>query len=66
MQLQLHTPSPYQHLMGCPCLQVGFLYLRYVCPPRQLWEWMGPYCDDREVRDTPMQQGQRALCCLRA
>lgn len=31
-------------------VQIGFLYLRYVCPPRDLWEWLGPFCGDREVR----------------
>lgn len=29
--------------------QVGFLYLRYTCNPRQLWQWMQPYIEDREV-----------------
>jgi hypothetical protein len=29
--------------------QVGFLYLRYVCDPRKLWEWLRDYVDDKEV-----------------
>jgi hypothetical protein len=37
-------------LHACGVLQVGFLYLRYVADPRQLWSWLGPYCDDQEVR----------------
>ena len=31
------------------CLQVGFLYLRYVLNPRQVWEWIDPYLGDHEV-----------------
>jgi len=34
-------------------VQVGFLYLRYVADPRKLWGWLGPYCDDKEVRLKP-------------
>lgn len=29
--------------------QVGFLYLRYTCNPRSIWEWFSPYLDDDEV-----------------
>ena len=29
--------------------QVGFLYLRYVGNPRNLWEWVQPYVRDTEV-----------------
>lgn len=36
-----HQDSPYIRA-------IGFLYLRYVCPPRDLWEWLGPFCGDRE------------------
>ncbi|CAM0142464.1 unnamed protein product [Umbelopsis sp. WA50703] len=36
-----HTDSPY--IRG-----VGFLYLRYVCAPKELWDWLGPYIDDDE------------------
>jgi hypothetical protein len=32
-----------------PMLQVGFLYLRYVGNPRELWEWIQPYVKDHEV-----------------
>ncbi|KAI8580721.1 hypothetical protein K450DRAFT_235635, partial [Umbelopsis ramanniana AG] len=39
-----HTDSPY--IRG-----VGFLYLRYVCAPKQLWDWLGPYIDDEEEID---------------
>lgn len=27
---------------------LGFLYLRYVCKPADLWEWYEPYLDDEE------------------
>ncbi|KAI8823461.1 putative RNA binding protein [Fimicolochytrium jonesii] len=27
---------------------LGFLYLRYVCKPADLWDWFGPYLDDEE------------------
>lgn len=30
--------------------QLGFLYLRYVCDPRNLWNWFQGYIDDKEVR----------------
>ncbi|KAF8929315.1 PRP38 pre-mRNA processing factor 38 domain-containing protein B [Haplosporangium bisporale] len=29
---------------------IGFLYLRYVCKPDQLWDWLGPFLeDDQEI-----------------
>jgi hypothetical protein len=37
-------------------VQIGFLYLRYVCPPKELWEWLGPFCGDREVRQQLCRQ----------
>lgn len=30
-------------------LQVGFLYLRYVADPKQLWSWFEDYLQDDEV-----------------
>ena len=30
-------------------LQIGFLYLRYVGDPKQLWAWLRPYVKDSEV-----------------
>lgn len=36
-----HSDSPYIRA-------VGFLYLRYVCNPRALWEWCGRYVRDPE------------------
>lgn len=30
-------------------VQVGFLYLRYTCNPRSIWEWFSSYLDDDEV-----------------
>lgn len=42
MKLMLnHVDSPY---IRC----VGFLYLRYVCEPTRLWEWVFPYLYDQE------------------
>jgi hypothetical protein len=28
---------------------IGFLYLRYTCPPKDLWAWFEPYLEDEEV-----------------
>jgi pre-mRNA-splicing factor 38B len=36
-----HTDSPYIRA-------VGFLYLRYTCPPKEMWKWLEPYIDDEE------------------
>lgn len=30
-------------------LQIGFLYLRYCCNPRDLWKWCSKYVTDTEV-----------------
>lgn len=27
---------------------IGFLYLRYTCPPTDLWKWFEPYLEDEE------------------
>ncbi|CAO3618517.1 unnamed protein product [Cunninghamella blakesleeana] len=27
---------------------IGFMYLRYVCAPAQLWDWLGYYLDDEQ------------------
>lgn len=29
---------------------LALLFLRYVCAPRQLWDWFSKYVDDEEVR----------------
>jgi hypothetical protein len=31
--------------------QVGFLYLRYICNPNEIWQWVKDYVDDSEVRE---------------
>lgn len=36
-----HQDSPY---IRC----IGFLYLRYVCDPKEIWQWISPYIDDEE------------------
>lgn len=28
---------------------IGILYLRYTCPPDELWSWIGHYIDDPEI-----------------
>lgn len=33
----------------CPFVRcIGFLYLRYSCPPKDLWSWYEPYLEDPE------------------
>lgn len=33
----------------CPYVRcIGFLYLRYSCPPKDLWSWYEPYLEDPE------------------
>jgi pre-mRNA-splicing factor 38B len=33
----------------CPFVRcIGFLYLRYSCPPKDLWAWYEPYLEDPE------------------
>lgn len=34
-------------------VQIGFLYLRYVCPPQNLLSWLEPHFGDTTVRDQP-------------
>ena len=46
-----HTDSPYIRALG-------FLYLRYTCPPDQLWSWCEPYLHDTE--EFSPQQGAKA------
>ncbi len=36
-----HGDSPYIRA-------IGFLYLRYGCDPKEMWEWFAPYVDDPE------------------
>uniref|UniRef100_A0A7S0L3S2 Pre-mRNA-splicing factor 38 n=1 Tax=Coccolithus braarudii TaxID=221442 RepID=A0A7S0L3S2_9EUKA len=40
-RLITHKDSPYIRI-------VGFLYLRYVCAPKELWGWYEPYIKDQE------------------
>ena len=37
-----HKDSPYIRA-------VGFLYLRFVCEPKQIWSWFEPYVSDKEA-----------------
>ncbi|KAI8070984.1 PRP38 family-domain-containing protein [Gongronella butleri] len=55
-----HKDSPYIRA-------IGFLYLRYVCAPDQLWEWLGYYLeDDQQVNlsntPKPNMKSIGALC----
>lgn len=36
-----HNDSPYIRA-------IGFLYLRFSLPPKDLWDWFFPYFDDQE------------------
>ncbi|CAG8520769.1 11170_t:CDS:2 [Paraglomus occultum] len=47
-----HTDSP--HIRA-----LGFLYLRYVCKPADLWSWFEPYLDDEE--EIQIQGGSRPV-----
>jgi|GraSoiStandDraft_4_1057263.scaffolds.fasta_scaffold939851_1 pre-mRNA-splicing factor 38B len=38
---------------------LGFLYLRYVCKPVHLWEWLEEYLDDEE--EVQVQGGPRPV-----
>ncbi|KAF9191129.1 PRP38 pre-mRNA processing factor 38 domain-containing protein B [Haplosporangium sp. Z 767] len=38
---------------------IGFLYLRYVCKPDQLWDWLGPYLEDDQ--DIVLQGGVKPV-----
>nr|CAG8516310.1 10066_t:CDS:2 [Entrophospora candida] len=47
-----HPDSPYIRALG-------FLYLRYVCKPENLWEWFEAYLDDEE--ELQVQGGARPI-----
>lgn len=32
-------------------MQIGFLYLRYTCNPRYIWDWFKNYLRDDEVQN---------------
>eukprot|EP00903_Cladosiphon_okamuranus_P018664 g17178.t1 len=40
-EILVHEDSPFIRA-------IGFLYLRYTCPPKELWGWLEPYMDDEE------------------
>jgi len=53
MQLLLdHPDSPY---IRC----IGFLYLRYTCPPSMVWNWIKPYAAEDDVRFVVTRQSGR-------
>lgn len=41
----VYVPNALTHVVS----QVGFLFLRYVCDPKQLWGWVERYINDQEV-----------------
>lgn len=48
--LNNQTPPPPPPSGGATSrAQIGFLYLRYVCDPKNLWSWYEPYVSDSEV-----------------
>lgn len=53
-------PSQIKTLMeykGCPYIRaIGFLYIRYICNPREIWNWFEPYLKDSE-RFNPSPNG---------
>lgn len=53
MLIDFSGPSEPRHIAtyhSSLWLQVGFLYLRYGCDPKELWDWYEPYIEDTEVR----------------
>lgn len=46
------------------CVQIGFLYIRYVGSPRTLWDWVQPYVRDSEVRILTSQTMLLPTRCL--
>ena len=42
--------------------QVGFLYLRYVGDPKDLWDWYEPYFPDEQVTCWVWSVWQRIIC----
>jgi pre-mRNA-splicing factor 38B len=43
-----HKDSPYIRA-------IGFLYLRFVCEPKELWDWFAPYIADTEELTVPLK-----------
>lgn len=38
---------------------LGFLYLRYTCPPKDLWHWVAPWMRDSELFAPTPDRGDR-------
>ena len=41
---------------------IGFLYLRYICDPKELWDWFMPYlydCEEVQVSEHNKKPGKR-------
>ncbi|CAM9379861.1 unnamed protein product [Scytosiphon promiscuus] len=48
-EILMHEDSPFIRA-------IGFLYLRYTCPPKELWGWLEPYVDDeQEFKPSPTE-----------
>jgi pre-mRNA-splicing factor 38B len=55
MELMLnHVDSPY---IRC----IGFLYLRYACDPKEIWDWFMPYLYDEEPVKIAQRSGQETV-----
>lgn len=46
----MHLWAPLLQRRCASCVQVGFLYLRYLADPKTLWQWVAPFVKDPEVR----------------
>lgn len=49
MRLTIKQMKGLLHTDDCPFVRaIGFLYLRYSCPPSELWGWFEPFLEDEE------------------
>ena len=49
MRLTVKQMKGLLHTDDCPYVRaIGFLYLRYTCPPSELWGWFEPFLEDEE------------------
>lgn len=50
MRLTVKQMSGLLEAEGTPYVRaIGFLYLRYTCPPNDLWKWFEPFLEDEET-----------------
>lgn len=41
---------------------IGFLFLRYTCPPTDIWGWIEPYLDDDEEFNPSANKTAQKMC----